>query len=85
MLQHLRAFVLQLTGKPVGQGGEHFGQIDLHHDRVVADVDPAGDFLTQAAAFELEPVAAPILIERDRRTQALAPGIRRRGRRLPRR
>jgi hypothetical protein len=37
--------MLQLTGKPVGQRGEHFGQIELHHHRTVADIDPTGDFL----------------------------------------
>jgi hypothetical protein len=63
------AFVLKLAAKTVGECREHFWQIDLHDDVVVADVDSAGYFLAEPAAFEFQPIARPLLFEGDGRPQ----------------
>ena len=65
LFEELLAFLFQRAGNAVGQEGEHLGEVELDLHRVGEHVDAAGDFLAESAAFELELIAFPALLEGD--------------------
>jgi len=69
LLKQFLSSLLQLAGDAVGDGGENLGQVELNLHRIYMNVQPTGQFLTEARAFEVQAIALPALLKREHRAK----------------
>lgn len=63
-------FVLEFAGDAVGDRGQERRKVELDLNGFGEDVDSAGDFLAESAAFEMESVTFPALLESNEAEEA---------------